>query len=257
MNMDSLNKLKQFEENENSWFSFFSDCQDIGYAQIFINEKLVDDPLYNHATSINCASQEAVAVLNRVASKFRRKKIIQCFYLSPLTSPIDFKRVLEDNGFKEWDQLNIMEYVGPESDFEDDNILVRRVGMEAIKKWIRIFSSSFEIPLSQVQEYSVRNRFLFPRSDIDFYLAYIGGKAAGCAALYSNNSVGGIYVLGSLKEFRNRGIVSSILKAAVTRSKERNNDSLILQFLQKDDLESFYRNNGFKKVYSKKVYRLK
>ena len=257
MNMDSLSKLKQFEENENSWFSFFSNPQDMGYAQIFINEKLADDPLYNHATSINCTSQEAVEVLNRVASQFRRKRITQCFYLSPLTSPSEFKGVLEDNGFKEWDQLDVMEYVGTEPDLEEDNIMVRRVGMEAMKKWVRIFASSFEIPLSQVQEYSVRNRLLFPRSDIDFYIAYISGKAAGCAALYSKNSVGGIYILGSLKEFRNRGVASSILKAAVTRSKERNNDSLILQFLQKDALVSFYRNNGFKKVYSKTIYRLK
>ena len=257
MNIDSLNKIKQFEENENTWFSFFSDFQDMGYAQILINEKFANDPLYNHATGINCASQEADEVLNRVSSRFRRKRITQCFFFTPLTSPRNFKETLENNGFKDWDQLDVMEYTGTETDLQNNNILVRRVGMESLKKWVRIFASSFEIPLSQVQEYTVRNRLLFPRSDIDFYIAYIRGKAAGCAALYSKNDIGYIYALGTLKEFRNRGVASDILKTAVTRSKERNNDSLILQFLQKDGLESFYRENGFKKVYSKTIYLLK
>ena len=257
MNIDNLSNIKQFEENENTWFSFFSDFQDMKFAQIFINEKLANDPLYNHATGINCASQEAIEVLNRVASRFRRKRITQCFFFTPLTSPSNFNEILENNGFKNWDQLEVMEYVGTKTDLKDNNIPVRRVGMESMKKWVRIFASSFEVPLSQVQEHTIRNRLLFPRSDIDFYIAYIRGKAAGCVSLYSKNNVGGIYALGTLKEFRNQGVASSLLKAIEDRSKERNNNSLILQSLQKDGLESFYKENGFDKVYSKTIYLLK
>jgi|TARA_B100001971_G_scaffold208013_1_gene229102 N-acetylglutamate synthase-like GNAT family acetyltransferase len=255
--MDFLSKIKQFEENENTWFSFFSTFQDMGYAQILINEKLANDTLYNHATGINCSSPEAAEVLHRVASRFRRKRISQCFFFTPLTSPSDFKEILENNGFKNWDYLHVMEYTGPKTDLQENTILVKRVGMESLKKWIRIFSNSFDIPLSQIQEYTVRNRVLFTRSDIDFYIAYIKGKAAGCAALYSKNNVGGIYALGTLKEFRNQGAASGILNAVVKRSKERKNNSLILQFLMKDNLESFYLDNGFKKVYSKTIYLLK
>jgi|TARA_B100001964_G_scaffold174704_1_gene192383 GNAT superfamily N-acetyltransferase len=257
--MDSLSKIKQFEENENTWFSFFSDSQDMGYAQILINENFANDILYNHATSINCSAQEAVEVLHRVASRFRRKRITQCFFFTPLTSPSDFKEILENNGFKDLGHLHVMEYTGLETNLQENNILTKRVGMGAMKKWVRIFTNSFDIPLSQVQEHTVRNRILFPRSDIEFYIAYIRGKAAGCAALYSKNNVGGIYALGTLKEFRNQGVASSILNTIVKRSKELKNDSLILQFLMKDkdNLESLYRENGFENVYSKTIYLLK
>ena len=121
------------------------------------------------------------------------------------------------------------------------------------------YSWEFDIPLSQVQEYTVRTRVLFPRSDIDFYIAYVQGKAVGCAALYSKNNVGGIYALGILKEFRDQGVASDMINAIVKRSKERKNDSLILQFLMKDkdNLESLYRENGFENVYSKTIYLLK
>ncbi|HJN57932.1 MAG TPA: GNAT family N-acetyltransferase [Nitrososphaerales archaeon] len=255
--MDSLNKIKQFEENENTWFSFFSDFQDMGYAQILMNEKLANDILYNHATSINCSSQEATEVLHRIASRFRRKRIAQCFFFTPLTSPSGFKEILGDNGFKDWDYLHVMEYTGLDTNLQKNSILVKRVGMESMKKWVRIFSNSFDIPLSQVQEYTVRTRVLFPRSDIDFYIAYVQGKAVGCAALYSKNNVGGIYALGILKEFRDQGVASDMINAIVKRSKERKNDSLILQFLMRDNLEIFYRENGFEKIYSKTIYLLK
>ena len=255
--MDSLNKIKQFEENENTWFSFFSDFQDMGYAQILMNEKLANDILYNHATNINCSSQEAAEVLHRVASRFRRKRITQCFFFTPLTSPSGFKEILENNGFKDWDHLHVMEYTGSETNLQKNSILVKRVGMESMKKWVRIFSNSFDVPLSQVQEHTVRTRVLFPRSDIDFYIAYVRGKAVGCAALYSKNNVGGIYALGILKEFRDQGVASDMLNAVVKRSKERKNDSLILQFLMNDNLEIFYRENGFEKIYSKTIYLLK
>lgn len=255
--MDSSSKWKQFEENENSWFSFFSNPEDIKRALIFINEKMADDPLLNHVTEIDCESNEATAVLNKAASRFRRKRISQCFYITPLTSPSDFGETLESNGFKVWDQLDVMEYSGLTKDLEIENVIVRRIGMESMKIWIRIFASSFGISLSQVQEYSLRSRNLFPRSDIDFYLAYIRGKAVGCATLYSKNGIGGIYFLGTLKEFREKGVSSAILKTISQRSKERNNNSLILQVLKKDDLDRFYKKNGFKKSYSKQIYYLK
>lgn len=255
--MDSSNKWKQFEENENSWFSFFSNTENIGQALIFINEKMADDPLLNHASEINCESIEAARVLNKVASHFRRKRISQCFYISPFTSPSDFEETLQNNGFKLWDQLDVMEYSNVTKDLKIDNVTVKRVGMESMKVWIRIFASSFGITLSQIQEYSLRSRSLFRRSDIDFYLAYIRGKAVGCAILYSKDGIGGIYFLGTLKEFRDHGVSSSILKAISQRSQELNNDSLILQVLKQDNLEKFYKKNGFKKSYSKQIYYLK
>ena len=257
MNMDSTSKWKQFEENENSWFSFYSNTENIEHALIFINEKMADDPLLNHASEINCESDNASIVLDRVASRFRRKRISQCFYISPFTSPKNFEEILQNNGFKMWDKLDVMEYSNEPKDLNIENIIIKRVGMESLKSWIRVFSGSFGISLSQIQEYSLRSRILFPRSDIDFYLAFIRGKAVGCATLYSKDSIGGIYFLGTLKEYRDIGVSSIILKAISQRSQERNNNSLILQVLQKDELTKFYKKNGFKKCYSKKIYLLK
>ncbi|MFQ6134195.1 MAG: GNAT family N-acetyltransferase [Nitrososphaerales archaeon] len=255
--MASENRWSRFEDNENSWFSLWSEARDTGCALLLLNENLADDPVFNHATRVRCEPQEADDLIGRTISQFREKSIPPCFYVSPFTSPEDFGERLGDKGFREWDRMDVMEYVGGEPPSYEGDLEIHRVGLESMKIWTSVFTESFEIPLSQAQEYVKRSRHLFPRSDTDFILTYVDGKVAGCAALYSKNRVGGVYSLGILAEFRRMGVASNMLKAAVRLSEERHNDTLILQALRQDGLEEFYSRNSFEKAYTKSIYILR
>jgi ribosomal protein S18 acetylase RimI-like enzyme len=221
-----------------------------------LNDNLADDPVFNHATRVRCKPEEADDLIEKSITQYRAKSIPPCIYVSPLTSPEDFDDRLVAKGFREWDRMDVLEYVGREHPSNEGDMEVRKVGLESIEDWVSIFTQSFEVPISQTHEYMVKSRPLFPSSDIDFLLAYVNGKAAGCVALYSKNRVGGIYSLGTLTGFRGIGVASSMITAATRRSEERHNDTLILQALRQNRLAEFYSKNSFKKTYTKRIYIL-
>ncbi len=247
----------RFEDNEDSWFSLWCEARETGCALLLLNGELSDDSLFNHITRVRCKTEEADDIIEQTILRFGEKSIPPCFYVSPLTSPEDFGERLEDKGFRQWDKMDVMEYLGEEPDLQEGDVEVRRVDSESINLWTAVYAESFEVSKSQTQEYTKRTGLAFLRSDTDFFLAFVDGKVAGCASLYSKDRVGGIYFLGILAEFRRRGIASKLLKVVAKRSEERHNTSLILQTLRQSGLKEFYSKNRFKKTYTKSIYILK
>ncbi len=243
-----------FEDNENSWFALWSDARYLGCALLLLNENLADDPLFNHVTRIRCEPTKVEALVGEAVSLFREHGTPPSFYVTPLTYPEDLDKVLRKKGFKEWGKMDVRQHIGDVSAPSGRRVEIRLVDAETINTWVNVFTESFEIPPSQAQEYLKRSKTIITRSDTDFLLAYVNGKTAGCIALYSKNRVGGGYCLGTLHEFRRRGVASSLLEAIVERSTERGNDALILQALRQDRLEEFYSENSFGMIYTKSIY---
>ncbi len=247
----------EFEENENSWFSLWTEVHDERCNLILFNKGLADDPIFNHATSVRCLPEEADDLIERTVSKFKEKNIPPCFYVSPLTSPKNFSKRLEDNGFIEWDRLIVMEFVRGETRLSKPKLDTRIASdIKSMNVWINVFKESFNIGISQTQAYMSRVRHIFSRSDTNFFLAYIDHKAIGCVALHSKNGVGGLYSLGIIPQYRRRGVATGILSTLTKYSESRHNNSLILQSLQQDRLEEFYCKNGFNKTFLKRIYLL-
>ncbi len=252
-------RWRLFEENENSWFSLWSEAKDLGCALLLINEMLSDDPLPNHTTRINCDIEAVADLLDRVVLEYQTRGIRPCIYISPLTHPKNLKATLQDIGFREWDQLCVMEFVGAAGVEapEPSNLVVQRIGRDLLDSWIQIFAESFVVIPPQVEEYSARARHLPLNGAVELFMANLGGEPAGCAALYSKNGVGGVYSVGTLPRFRRMGVATALLKAVVQRSKALGNSSTILQVFSETGPVNLYRHNGFELRYPKSIYLLR
>ena len=248
-----------FEENENSWFSLWSEAKDLGCALLLINEALDDDPLPNHATRINCDAEAVAELLDRVVLEYQTKGIRPCLFISPLTYPKNLRATLQDIGFREWNQLCVMEFAGADGVKapEPSNLVIQRIGSDLLDLWVQIFAESFMVIPPQIKEYSARARHLPLHGEVELFLASLGGEPAGCAALYSRNGVGGVYSVGTLPEFRRRGVATALLKVIVQRSKALGNSSTILQVFSEVGPVSLYQHNGFELRYSKSIYLLR
>jgi GNAT superfamily N-acetyltransferase len=75
----------------------------------------------------------------------------------------------------------------------------------------------------------------------------------GVAALYRSEKALGLYCLGTMPEYRGRGIGRQLVQFAAERARMLGVD-LTLQTFRGDGLVGFYENMGFSIRYVKKVY---
>jgi len=77
------------------------------------------------------------------------------------------------------------------------------------------------------------------------YLAYVEGKPVGICFFLSSMKTGGIFGVGTLKEYRKRGIGTTLTLHAVMDSINEGNDLHTLQAEKGGYAEQLYRKTGF------------
>ncbi len=246
-----------FEENENTWFSFWSEAKDIGYALLLVNEVFADDPLPNHVTRIRCDAGAVAELIDKVVVEYQTRGIRPCLFVSPFTYPKDLQAMLQNIGFRKWNELCVMQFVNDYGEVpEASDVIVHRIGAGQVDLWVRIFAESFAVMHYQNKEYLARAQQLPLQTKVELFLADLDGEPAGCAALYTKNGVGGIYSVGTLPKFRKRGVATALLKTAVQKSKTFGNHWTILQVFREGGPVDFYSHNGFELKYVKSIYIL-
>jgi len=78
-----------------------------------------------------------------------------------------------------------------------------------------------------------------------FYVAYFDGKPVGTSFLFSLMKTGGIFNVGTLKEYRKRGIGTALTVHAIMESSKEGNDLHTLQTAKGGNAERLYEKIGF------------
>lgn len=80
----------------------------------------------------------------------------------------------------------------------------------------------------------------------------VGGETAGVLALFRTPGLMGVYCVGTVPEYRKRGVATSLLaKAGRMAASERR--TLILQSLASEGATQLYLDNGFEMMYEKLI----
>jgi len=80
----------------------------------------------------------------------------------------------------------------------------------------------------------------------------VGGEVAGVLALFRTPGLMGVYCVGTVPEYRKRGVATSLLaKAGRMAASERR--ALILQSLASEGATQLYLDNGFEMMYEKLI----
>jgi len=95
----------------------------------------------------------------------------------------------------------------------------------------------------------VANKWVVMASrDTRFLAARVNGSIASYCELYSHGGVGQIEAVGTLDEFRNRGLARATVSRALATSREAGNDLTFLVAREDDWPKELYRKLGFDKV---------
>ena len=202
--------------------------------------------VFNHAADINVSEDEAENLLNGVKEYFLSKAFpFACFRISPLTRPKSFNSLLENHGFKKISEQSVMVLKGKKmEDKLNPEIKVKEIPRSEIDLFSKLLLTIFEMPIEWKEGFS---RLMLERKNVGgkCYLAYVERKPVGTCLLLSAMKTGGIFGVGILKEYRRRGIGTTLTIRAIVDSINEGNDLHTLQTEKGGHAERLYRKSGF------------
>ena len=242
------------EENEEEFFSLWSDKIGFRDGVLFYNKRFSDDPLFNHLTHIVSDSDSIEELIEESIVMYRSKCIRPCVYISPLSEPKDIKEILFKKGFQLQDKMAIMNHYGHSIKNSSSEIKVEEVYEDAVERWCKTFALAFDIPSSWYTELNKRCKVVHQDSRVKLYVAYNDMEDIGTIAIFSDKGVSGSYCVGTIPSYRERGVATQLLSIGIEYSKRIGNTVLCLQTLYQDDAIDFYRRRGFKEEFTREVY---
>jgi len=233
---------------EHFWHNFllsFPPSKDINGAIVICYPQLPIN-LSNHVADINVKEYEAEDLLNRVEEYFLSKGAPHVYFrITPLTRPKSFTSLLEEHGFiKETEDL-VMVFKGkPMVDKLNPKVKVKEISENEIEVFSSLLLTIFEMPIQWKEGFDqlIRNMLLKVGKN---YLAYFEGRPVGTCSLISFKRTGGIFNVGTLKEYRSLGIGTTLTLHAVLDSMSKGKNLHTLQTLKGGNAEQFYKKIGF------------
>jgi len=200
----------------------------------------------NHAADINVNEDEAENLLNRVTKYFLSRGFpFACFRISSLTRPKSFASLLEGHGFERKEEQSVMVFEGKlVEDKLNPDVKVKEISESEIDVYNKLLLTIFEMPIKWKEGWD-KIILEWMRKGCKCYLAYVEGKPVGTCALFSLMKTGGIFNVGTLKEYRRRGIGTTLTIHAVRDSINEGNDLHILQTVKGGYAERLYKKIGF------------
>jgi ribosomal protein S18 acetylase RimI-like enzyme len=191
--------------------------------------------------------KQAESLIKRVINYFSSKgSPFACFRISSLTQPKSFPYLLEQCGFQkklEYEE-SVMVFKGrPLKDKLNPVVEIEEIEGE-IDLFSEILITIFEMPVEwkKVIEEVILE---FKRKGAKHYLGYVEGKPVGTISLASLMKTGNIFNVGTLREYRNRGIGTTLTLHAVMDSINIGNDLHTLQTEKGGNAERLYGKMGF------------
>jgi len=201
---------------------------------------------FNHAADINVNEDEAEKLLNKITKYFVSKESPYFWFrVSPLTRPRSFTSLLEYYGFERDLEESVMVFKGKQvEDKLNPEVKVKEISKSEIDVWNRLVLTSFEMPFEWKKGF---DRFILGwiRKGAKFCLAYVEGKPVGASVLFSLMKTGGIFAVGTLKEYRRRGVGTTLTVHAIIDSIKEGNNLHTLQAEKGGYAERLYRKIGF------------
>jgi ribosomal protein S18 acetylase RimI-like enzyme len=203
-------------------------------------------PPCNHVADIKVNENEAENLLNKAVGYFKkRNSVFARFRITPLTRPKTFSKLLEANGFDKEAEDSIMVFKGKISKDKFSKVIkVRKMPESQIDVADTIVFKVFEFSDDWKDKWHPL-MVDWMRNGGEYYVGSIRGKPAGTSLLFSLIKTGGIFNVGTLKEYRRQGIATALTLHAVRKSIEKGNELHTLQTTRGGNAEQLYKKIGF------------
>ncbi|MHB1908961.1 MAG: GNAT family N-acetyltransferase [Nitrososphaerales archaeon] len=253
-------RFQELLENERGFDQLFCDLATTEHLYLFHNRNFAEDPIFNHF-----AVQEQY--YDKLGSdSFFDKKIIQearaasfslklstsIFVESFLPKRSSFEKIAVESGYRLTDK---MEVLSKETTKVERAIKFEVSSTKNVLEWNSVFVQSYGIPASWGQELLRRENKMLLDPNVTFVIARDrDSKALGCTlAFVEPKSCLGIYCVGTLKEYRGRGIALDMLAFCEMYALNHNCPIITLQTLSSDNVSPLYKKIGYKTDFEREI----
>jgi ribosomal protein S18 acetylase RimI-like enzyme len=156
-------------------------------------------------------------------------------------------------GFRElgWDvHCDVLMVAHGDPDRAADLSLAEEVGIDELEPvWAEgVRSGPYGTDEETVRQLVANKRVVAASRDTRFFAARVDGAIASYCDLYSDGRTGQIEAVGTLEQFRNRGLARATVLRALEASREAGNDLTFLMALRDDWPKELYRKLGFDEI---------
>lgn len=230
----------------------------------FLFNDVLPEIFCNLAVAIRTTVPNAPSLITKAERHFKKKKIKPAFQVTPASTPQNFSRLLTSRGFKKVYAESWMVHrkkIIPSKSSGGKVIKIKTAS--AMKKFIDLFNN-FENNLPQSEamnkayESVLWNSFKkrHDKTKVNHYLATLDQKAVGFGTLIVTENYASIYNVGVLAPFRGRRIGSVLVDELIAEAKKAKVKEIFLQTSRNSPAQKFFKQMGFKEVFSAKGYAI-
>lgn len=260
--MSYLSKFKKEDlekaENEHCRFQegcYFSGSEEVQGALLLWSK--IKDSYWNYATKININEEYLEELIKKIIDFYKTKNRQPAIYFTPFTKTRNLPELIGKFGFKPKYKDAWMFYESAEPKFEmPENFTIKPVETEEeMKIFVDIFRQSYggvapDEPYGALpKEYGECIFKSFSKSQKDkkiiHYLGILGDKPVGIATLIYSGEFGCIFNVGTIPNYRKKGIGKALTLNAVADSIKNGAKIVFLQTEQGSFNEKYYTKLGF------------
>jgi N-acetylglutamate synthase-like GNAT family acetyltransferase len=244
--------IENINDNESSFCYLWSRVyQKIDCVELFSNDKLGDDYFFNRI-NIRYPCKDVAEILNSIKNKHRVD--IDTFYIHLICDPDSINLSLPKFG-----TMKILGFDVNNNQAMDsiNEIEIKEVNKQDLAEWVDIFCNSFDSVDSKNEVTSIITKHY---SKLTLFVARYKlnqtTHPAGCCLLFEKNNSIGLYCLGTIQNYRKKGVARQLIGSAIQSAKNNDYDTLIVQTLIEEKYDEFYKKLGFKTIYEKELLTL-
>jgi GNAT superfamily N-acetyltransferase len=242
------------ENNESTFCSLWTERIEVNNCtDLFINEKFGEDYFFNRVNNIVDCHDNIRSVLDESTRIFSERRLKCYVYIDD--SDTILEKILLENRFTLLDTMQAFRSNMEKIQYENHKIYVDKIDIALLPVWIDVFCKSFNALewKSEVQRI-LKMHF----NELTFLVAYVKSNSsqipAGCALLFNQHKLTGLYCLGTVPSFRRQGLARKIINVSLDIARQQSSSFLICQAFTNEGFVEFYRRLGFRLVYKKKIY---
>ena len=232
---------RDLEHNELQWWANWAKLEWVGKDAYLLSSKELPEIFYNRGGLLSCGSVASLKSLEKRFGTLRGRPALMVF-----DSCSRATRALADSGYRREDIVMVMAAL----DGVANEGTVEIGKAKSATTWAEAYLKSFYGELGLL---STVMRIVKPLMRVDsatLLEGRVNDRVAGTLAMYRSNGLLGVYCVGTVPEFRRRGVAGTLLAHArgIASSEGR---TVVLQTLESDRVVPFYLRHGFKVLYRK------
>jgi N-acetylglutamate synthase-like GNAT family acetyltransferase len=245
--LDNLD-VRDLELNEVGWWSHWGEIKWFGNNAWVLTSEHFEEQFFNRGGFIECESNSRD--IEEMENLFAQRNLAPCFFVRE--SCAQTLAHMKQTGYEEIDGMAVMTPRRPGLKEGGEGIEVSVVSGTTLRDWVRVYLLSFYGDLSLTKPVSEIIGSVRDRPEVAFLMGTVEDEAAGALALYRTKNLLGVYCVGTLPEFREKGVAATMLCRAKNTAVSEHRQ-LVLQTILSDGYTGFYNARGFDTLYVKSL----